>query len=116
MRLQWLTRQLYLKARGWKRGCPDFDWQTFEQTQLDTDLLGSIARQTRPAHETKGLLLLSPEEISTILSKEITLGQYLDAGGKALLRVDLPLNGRLQPFPHLRLLHWVLTQHPEILS
>ncbi|MGG0938851.1 NUDIX hydrolase [Brevibacillus centrosporus] len=69
-----------------------------------------------PAHETKGLLLLSPEEISTILSKEITLGQYLDAGGKALLRVDLPLNGRLQPFPHLRLLHWVLTQHPEILS
>lgn len=67
-----------------------------------------------PAHETKGLLLLTPAEIAAIVSKGMTLEQYLDAGGKAILHAELPANGRLEPLPHLRLLHWVLRRHPEI--
>ncbi|QRG65124.1 NUDIX domain-containing protein [Brevibacillus choshinensis] len=67
-----------------------------------------------PANETKGLLLLTPTDISKIIAKPITLKQYLQAGGKAVIHENLPMNGRLEPFPHLKLLHWVLRQHPDL--
>ncbi|WNC12241.1 NUDIX hydrolase [Brevibacillus brevis] len=69
-----------------------------------------------PAHETKGLLLLAPADIARIVGKGMTLGQYLNAGGKAIMQEELPLHLRLEPFPHLKLLQWVLQKHPGILQ
>lgn len=70
--------------------------------------------QPVPASETKALLLLSPEEIQRIVTAPITLRQYLEAGGNAVWKEQLPLDMILQPFPHLRLLHVLLRIHPEI--
>lgn len=67
-----------------------------------------------PAAETKGLLLLTPTEIATISSGNLTLGHYLENGGKAIFEHCLPLDLPLEPYPHLRLLHALLKLHPEI--
>jgi 8-oxo-dGTP pyrophosphatase MutT (NUDIX family) len=67
-----------------------------------------------PAMETKGILLLRPEEIKTINSKPMTLGEYLETGGKAVFREDLPHDLVLEPYPHLRLLEILIDMHPEI--
>jgi 8-oxo-dGTP pyrophosphatase MutT (NUDIX family) len=67
-----------------------------------------------PAAETKALLLLRPEEIRRMATTSITLRQYLEAGGQAVSKAELPLDFILQPFPHLRLLHVLLQMHPEL--
>lgn len=67
-----------------------------------------------PAMEAKGILMLSPEDIGRINSNRITLGQYLESGGKAVFREELPLHLLLEPFPHLRLLETLILKHPEI--
>jgi hypothetical protein len=64
--------------------------------------------------EAKGILILSPEDIGRINSNRITLGQYLESGGKAMFREDLPLHLLLEPFPHLRLLETLIQKHPQI--
>ncbi|MBD3918416.1 NUDIX domain-containing protein [Paenibacillus sp. PR3] len=68
----------------------------------------------RPAAETKGLLLLTPTEIATITSGNLSLGHFLENGGKAIVEHNLPLNLPLEPYPHLRLVHTLLKIHPEI--
>ncbi|MED4582339.1 NUDIX hydrolase [Brevibacillus choshinensis] len=82
-----------------------------------TPIYLAVSRDTPvPANETKGLLLLSPSEISRVITKGMTLKQYVQAGGKAIIHEELPMNGRLEPFPHLKLLHWVLKQHPDLVK
>jgi 8-oxo-dGTP pyrophosphatase MutT (NUDIX family) len=67
-----------------------------------------------PAMEARGILMLSPEDIRKINSDQITLGQYLESGGKAIFREELPLNLLLEPYPHLRLLETLIQKHPQI--
>ncbi|WP_240633247.1 hypothetical protein [Paenibacillus montanisoli] len=64
--------------------------------------------------ETKGVLLLSPDDIRRIAFASVTLGEYIQAGGKANLKEELPLHLPLEPFQQLRLLERLIRMHPEI--
>jgi 8-oxo-dGTP pyrophosphatase MutT (NUDIX family) len=69
-----------------------------------------------PSAETQGLLLLSPDEVFRLVYTPSTLDQYLQAGGQALLRADLPTHLPLEPFIQLRLLATLLEWHPQIVT
>jgi 8-oxo-dGTP pyrophosphatase MutT (NUDIX family) len=67
-----------------------------------------------PGAESRGLLLLDRSDVLRLTAEPLTLGQFLNGGGRALLREPLPLNLPLEPFPHLRLLPRVLALHPHL--
>jgi 8-oxo-dGTP pyrophosphatase MutT (NUDIX family) len=103
------------------------NWQQDEYSPIlvgrrqDSDLitpiyLASSSETPVPAMEAKGILLLRPEEIKSINSKKITLGHYLESGGKAVFKENLPLHLVLEPFPHLRFLEILIKLHPEIIN
>jgi hypothetical protein len=52
-----------------------------------------------PLNEARGLLLLTPAEVFTLVSRPVTLTQHLRAGGRAVLRDDLPHD--LSLYPHI---------------
>lgn len=62
-----------------------------------------------PSSEVKGLLLLQETEIHRLCKEPMTLRQYLDFGGKALLKDDFDTSLFLEPFAQLRLLSRILT-------
>lgn len=76
--------------------------------------LASAAGVAAPLAETRGLLLLSPTEVSRLARAPLTLDGYLRAGGRALLREDLPAHLPLEPFLQLRLLATLLERHPDL--
>ncbi|RAP76107.1 NUDIX domain-containing protein [Paenibacillus montanisoli] len=78
--------------------------------------LASADEAPVPAMETKGILILSPDNIKKICSERMTLGQYLESGGKAVFKEELPLHLLLEPFPHLLLLDTLIKKHPEIVT
>jgi len=78
--------------------------------------LARTAGPPRPQAEARGLLLLSHEEVLELASSEMTLGEYLAAGGRAILRDDLPelpLELPLKPTGP-RLLAKVLRMYPAL--
>jgi 8-oxo-dGTP pyrophosphatase MutT (NUDIX family) len=76
--------------------------------------LGISEDEPVPGMEVKGLLLLTPVTIKLIATKRLSLGDYLNAGGKAVLREALPLHLPLDPHIHLHLLYKLLELHPAI--
>lgn len=78
--------------------------------------LGYSFDEPRPCAEAKALLLLRPHEIHQIVTETITLAHYLERGGKALFREELPLHFDLEPLGHLRLLDKLIQLHPEIVN
>jgi 8-oxo-dGTP pyrophosphatase MutT (NUDIX family) len=70
--------------------------------------------EPQPCSETKALLLLRPCEIHQIVTETITLGHYLEKGGKILFRENLPEHFFLEPLGHLQLLDKLIQLHPEI--
>lgn len=76
--------------------------------------LASATGAAAPLAETRGLLLLSRAEVSRLARAPLTLDQYLRAGGRALLRGDLPAHLPLEPFLQLRLLAALLERHPDL--
>ncbi|QHT62550.1 NUDIX domain-containing protein [Paenibacillus lycopersici] len=86
-------------------------------SQLITPVfLASADEAPVPAMETKGILILSPGNIRKINSRRMTLGQYLESGGKAVMKEELPPDLLLEPFPHLLLLELLIERHPEIVT
>jgi 8-oxo-dGTP pyrophosphatase MutT (NUDIX family) len=67
-----------------------------------------------PAAESRGLLLLDGNDVLRLTAEPLTLRQFLDNGGRAILREPLPLDLPLEPFPHLRLLPRLLALHPDL--
>lgn len=61
-----------------------------------------------PAAETRGLPLLSPADVLRVARTPLTLDDYLQAGGRALLRETLPTHLPLAPFLQLRCLATLL--------
>lgn len=57
-----------------------------------------------PSSEIKGLLLLGKESVFRLCQESLTLEQYLDGGGKAILNGDFDKSLILEPFAQLRLL------------
>jgi hypothetical protein len=85
-----------------------------DSNQITPIYLALSQDSPQPAAETKGILLLNRTEIITIVTNGITLGQYLESGGKAVFNGNLPMNYILEPFPHLRLLETLIRKHPEL--
>ena len=67
-----------------------------------------------PLHEADGLIFLSPAEVFGVLHRPVTLGQYLRAGGRAILRPGLPEHLPLLPHLQLRVLAMLLNRHPDL--
>ncbi|CAN7343496.1 NUDIX domain-containing protein [Paenibacillus sp. LjRoot153] len=114
----WLdaTADSELKLGVWQEGDvkPILVGKRQESNQITPIYLAYSNDNPTPANEAKALLLLSPPDIEKIVTSTITLGQYLESGGKAVFKESLPLNLVLEPFPHLRLLKMLLEKHPEI--
>lgn len=58
---------------------------------------------------TKGILLLSPANIDKIVSNRITLGQYMEAGGIAVIGETIPLYLPMEPFIN----RWLTASQPD---
>lgn len=84
--------------------------------RLNVMYLARSQGQPEPASETRGLLLLDRQAITWLCTAQPTLGQFLVAGGRAILREALAPHLSLCPGPQLLLLHRLLTLHPELLA
>jgi 8-oxo-dGTP pyrophosphatase MutT (NUDIX family) len=76
--------------------------------------LARAAGNPIPLAETRGLLLLSPAEVCSLIATPPTLDQFVRAGGCAILRDTLPAHLPLEPFLPLRLLAALLARHPDL--
>lgn len=101
---------------GWQEGDiePILVGKRMDNNQITPIYLAISQDVPMPAAETKGLLLLNQSDIVKIVTNEITLGKYLESGGKAMFNETLPLHFILEPFPHLRLLATLISKHPEL--
>lgn len=68
-----------------------------------------------PSSETKGLLLLTPEDIFKICDVQLTLKDYLDQNGKAQLSEDMDAGLYIEPFPQLMFLRELFISEPEMM-
>jgi hypothetical protein len=66
-----------------------------------------------PSSEIKGLLLLEKENIYRLCQEPLTLEQYLNSGGKAILNDEFDMSLILEPFTQLRLLSRILIAQSE---
>lgn len=66
-----------------------------------------------PSSEVKGLVLLGEAEIHHLCRGPMTLEQYLNRGGKAILSGDFDMKRVLEPFTQLRLLSRTLSMQPK---
>lgn len=67
-----------------------------------------------PAAETRGLLLLDREWLARLVREEMSLDRYLAAGGRAILREELPGAMLLAPSYYLGLLDRLLGFMPLV--
>jgi 8-oxo-dGTP pyrophosphatase MutT (NUDIX family) len=79
-----------------------------EKTSLSLMYLAQAEGLPTPSSEVKGLLLLRQEEIHALCQEPLTLEQYLNRGGKAILKDDFDTRLILEPFAQLRLLSKIL--------
>ncbi|GCE14550.1 DNA mismatch repair protein MutT [Tengunoibacter tsumagoiensis] len=113
-----VTEPPVFQVGSWNAGPPDEVAPILVSTRKEESMtpiyLGYTHDTPQPSAEAKALLLLRPEDIHQLVLGTITLGSYLDMGGKALFKEDLPTDFVLEPFPHLRFLHQLILIHPEI--
>ena len=80
---------------------------------LSVMYLAQVEEIPTPSSEVKGLLLLEEAEIHRVCQAPMTLKQYLDSGGKAILKDKFDINLVLEPFAQLRLLSRILNVQRE---
>ncbi|MEC1970051.1 NUDIX domain-containing protein [Bacillus cereus] len=69
----------------------------------------------KPSSETNGLLLLSLNDIELICTGKITLNDYINHDGVAILKEKMNKDLVLQPFPQLLFLAEILKEDPTLL-
>ena len=84
--------------------------------RLSAMYLATAEGSPEPLHEAEGLLFLAPAEIFGVLNRRVTLGQYIRAGGRAILRPGLPEHLPLEAHLQLRMLPVLLNRHPDLAS
>ena len=70
----------------------------------------------KPTSETKGLLLLTHQDIHQICSGKITLNDYEQNGGLSLIKSDMNKDLILHPFPQLLFLSKLLKEEKGLLQ
>ena len=69
-----------------------------------------------PSSESKGLLLLSPENVRLICRKNISLSNYQKLNGVSILKKEIDTNLTLQPFPQLLFLSRLLHEETKLME
>ena len=83
------------------------------RTLLSLMYLALTDESPNPSSEIKGLLLLGRENIHRLCQAPLTLEQYLNSGGKAILNHEFDMSHILEPFTQLRLLSKILVAQSE---
>lgn len=76
--------------------------------------LAEAAGVPRPSAETQGLLFLTSKAVRQVCTRNLTLQDFLNAGGEAALRPGFPTALPLEPFYHLRALGRLLALRPDL--
>lgn len=79
-----------------------------ESTHLSLMFLVEAEGTPTPSSEVKGLLLLTEQEIHRLCKEPLTLTEYLNEGGQAILNAEFDKSLVLEPFAQLRLLSRIL--------
>lgn len=69
-----------------------------------------------PSSESKGLLLLSPENVQLICQKQISLSDFQKLNGVYIQRQEIDSNLILQPFPQLLFLSRLLHEETNLIE
>ena len=69
-----------------------------------------------PSSESKGLLLLSPENVQLICRKKISLSDYQKLDGVSILKAEIDRSLILQPFPQLLFLSRLLNAETKLME
>jgi len=72
--------------------------------------------EPKPSSESKGLLLLSPNNVELICSRQITLNEFLHQNGWAKIKENFNKDLVLEPFPQLLFLSKLLKQEPNYIE
>ena len=79
-----------------------------DQAVLSLMYLAQASELPAPSSEVTGILLLDQAAVHRLCEKPLTLRQYLDGGGRAVLREAINKDLILEPFIQLRLLSRIL--------
>lgn len=69
----------------------------------------------QPSAETKGLLLLSPNDVHLICNNKLTLNDYLKQNGSSIIHSVIDRDLILEPFPQLLFLSMLLKEEKELM-
>ena len=87
-----------------------------EQNSLSIMYLASSENEPTPSSETNGLLLLTTEDIHYICNNKITLNDFIQQNGLAILKGNINKDLYLTPFPQLKFLSILLKENEDLLS
>ncbi|WP_417900838.1 NUDIX domain-containing protein [Bacillus haimaensis] len=86
------------------------------EKSLSVMYLSYANNKPKPSSETNGLLLLTPDDVQLICNNKITLNEYLQQNGIAILKRKLNQNLILEPFPQLLFLSELLKEEPALMK
>lgn len=87
-----------------------------EETSYSIMYLSNTSTLPTPSSESKGVLLLSPENVRVICRKKISLSDYQKLGGISILKTEIDVNLILQPFPQLLFLSRLLNDETKLMQ
>lgn len=87
-----------------------------EESSYSIMYLSNALTMPTPSSESKGLLLLSPENVQLICQNNISLREYQQLGGECILKWELDTYLILQPFPQLLFLSRLLIEETELME
>lgn len=87
-----------------------------EESSYSIMYLSNALTLPAPSSESKGLLLLTPENVQLICRKKITLSDYQKMDGVSILKKEIDMNLILQPFPQLLFLSRLLHEETKLME
>lgn len=87
-----------------------------EESSYTIMYLSNTLTLPTPSSESKGLLLLSPENVRLICQNKISLSDYHNLDGVSILKTELDMNLILQPFPQLLFLSRLLNEETKLME
>lgn len=87
-----------------------------EESSYTIMYLSNTLTLPSPSSESKGLLLLSPENVRLICQNKISLSDYHNLDGVSILKTELDMNLILQPFPQLLFLSRLLNEETKLME
>lgn len=86
------------------------------QEKLSIMYLAYSEDEPKPSSETNGLLLLNPQDIYLICKEKISLNEFLNQNGIAILKRNINRDLILTPYPQLIFLFKLLQEYPDLID